>query len=126
MNRPSAADRATLAITLMIVAAGVWIFFAGPLEVMPYHYGPDGQADAWAGREAIGLGIAVMGLLAGLFAGGMGVAARRAEFHPGDIREPGAGSAGSARGAERPTSPGSPGRSRKDSAGSAGRAQGAE
>lgn len=79
MNRPSAADRATLAITLMIVAAGVWIFFAGPLEVMPYHYGPDGQADAWAGREAIGLGIAVMGLLTGLFAGGMGVAARRAE-----------------------------------------------
>ena len=79
MNRLSAADRATFAITLAIVAAGAWTFFAGPLEVMPYHYGPDGQADAWAGREAVGLGMAGLGLLTGLFAGGMGVAARRAE-----------------------------------------------
>ncbi|HZW15103.1 MAG TPA: SdpI family protein, partial [Brevundimonas sp.] len=79
MNRPTAADRATIAITVLIVAAGAWIFFAGPLEVMPYHYGADGQADAWAGREAIGVGIALLGLLTGVFAGGMGVAARRAE-----------------------------------------------
>ena len=79
MTRLSAADVATLAIGLIVVSTGIGVVLAGPLEVMPYHYGPDGQADAWAGREAIGLGIAVMGLLTGLFAGGMGVAARRAE-----------------------------------------------
>jgi uncharacterized membrane protein len=79
MTRMTAADRATIAVSLLIVAAGVSIFLAGPLEVMPYHFGADGQADAWAGREAIGGGIVVLGLLTGVFAGGMGVAARRAE-----------------------------------------------
>ena len=74
----TALDRATLGISLIIVIAGLAIFLAGPLEVMPYHYGADGQADAWAGREAIGAGIVVLGLLTGLFAGGMGAAARRA------------------------------------------------
>ena len=74
----SAADRATVAVTLIIVAAGAAVFLAGPLEVMPYHFGADGQADAWAGREAIGLGIAGLGLLTGLLAGGMGAAASRA------------------------------------------------
>ncbi|MBU1383514.1 MAG: SdpI family protein [Alphaproteobacteria bacterium] len=75
----TAADRATVAVTLMIVGAGVWIFVAGPTEVMPYHYGFDGQADAWAGREAIGPGIAGLGLLTGVLAGGMGLAAGRAD-----------------------------------------------
>lgn len=79
MTRLSAADRATVVATLIIVAAGVWIFFAGPTELMPYHYGPDGQADGWAGREAIGAGIVGLGLLTGVLAGGMGAAARRAE-----------------------------------------------
>jgi uncharacterized membrane protein len=79
MTRLSATDRATVVATLMIVAAGVWIIFAGPTEVMPYHFGADGRADAWAGREAIGAGIAGLGLLTGLLAGGMGAAARRAE-----------------------------------------------
>lgn len=74
----TAIDRATFGVSLLIVIAGVVIFLAGPAEVMPYHYGADGQADAWAGREAIGAGIAVLGLLTGLFAGGMGAAARRA------------------------------------------------
>ena len=69
---------ATAAVTLSIVAAGAWVFFAGPTELMPYHFGPDGQADAWAGREAIGAGLVGLGLLAGLCAGGMGVAAGRA------------------------------------------------
>lgn len=75
----TAIDRATLGVSLLIVIAGAAIFLAGPAEVMPYHYGADGQADAWAGREAIGGGIAALGLLTGLFAGGMGAAARRAE-----------------------------------------------
>lgn len=79
MTRLSAADRATIAVTLMIVAAGAWIFFAGPTELMPYHYGADGQADGWAGREAIGAGVVVLGLLTGLCTGGMGVAAARVE-----------------------------------------------
>lgn len=79
MTRPSAADRATVAITLIIVAAGVGVFLAGPTGLMPYHFGADGQADAWAGREAIGGGIVALGLLTGIFAGGMGAAARRAE-----------------------------------------------
>ena len=79
MTRLSAADRATIGVSLLIIAAGVWIFLAGPTELMPYHYGPDGQADGWAGREAIGPGIAGLGLLTGVLAGGMGAAARRAE-----------------------------------------------
>lgn len=74
----TAADRATLGISLLIVAAGVGVMVAGPLELMPYHFGPDGRADAWTSREAIGAGIVVLGLLTGLFAGGMGVAAGRA------------------------------------------------
>ena len=78
MTRLAAADRATVGIALLIVAAGAGIAFAGPLELMPYHFGADGQADAWAGREAIGAGVAALGLLTGLLAGGMGVAAARA------------------------------------------------
>lgn len=78
MTRPAAADRATLAIAMLIVAAGVAIALAGPIELMPYHYGLDGQADAWAGREAIGAGIVCLGLLTGVLAGGLGLAAGRA------------------------------------------------
>ncbi|NJC39888.1 putative membrane protein [Brevundimonas alba] len=74
----SATDRATVAVSLIIVATGAAIAFAGPLELMPCHFGADGQADAWAGREAIGAGIAGLGLLTGLLAGGMGLAAARA------------------------------------------------
>ncbi|WP_298745806.1 SdpI family protein [uncultured Brevundimonas sp.] len=75
----TALDRATLGLSLLIVAAGAAIFLAGPLELMPYHFGPDGQADAWAGREAIGGGVVGLGLLTGVLAGGMGAAARRAQ-----------------------------------------------
>lgn len=78
MTRLAAADRATLAITVMIVAAGAGIMLAGPTELMPYHYGLDGQADAWAGREVIGAGLVGLGMLTGVLAGGMGLAAARA------------------------------------------------
>jgi len=77
MTRLAAADRATLAITVMIVTAGAWIVLAGPTELMPYHYGFDGLADAWAGREAIGAGVIGLGLLTAVLAGGMGLAAGR-------------------------------------------------
>jgi uncharacterized membrane protein len=73
-----AADRATLAITVLIVVLGVWVMRAGPTAPMPYHYGFDGQADAWAGRAAVGAGLVGLGLLAGGLAGGMGLAALRA------------------------------------------------
>lgn len=78
MTRLSHADRATGAAVVMIAVAAIWIYVAGPAELMPYHYGADGQADAWAGREAIGGGIGVLALLTAAFAGGMGVAAARA------------------------------------------------
>ncbi len=79
MTPLSALDRATIGTSLLIVAAGVGVFVAGPTELMPYHFGADGRADAWAGREAIGGGIIALGLLTGVMAGGMGAAARRAE-----------------------------------------------
>lgn len=79
MSRLSSADCSTAVITVLIAAAAAWIYFAGPTELMPYHYAADGQADAWAGREAIGGGIGVLALLTAAFAGGMGVAATRAE-----------------------------------------------
>lgn len=79
MTPLSALDRATIGASLLIVAAGVGVFVAGPTELMPYHFGADGRADAWAGREAIGGGIIALGLLTGIMAGGMGAAARRAE-----------------------------------------------
>ncbi len=79
MTRLSHADRATAAAVVMIAVAAISIYVAGPTELMPYHYGADGQADAWAGREAIGGGIGVLALLTAAFAGGMGVAAARAE-----------------------------------------------
>jgi uncharacterized membrane protein len=79
MTRPTALDHATVGATLLIGAAAAWMAFAGPTGALPSHYGPDGQADAWASREAIG------GVLAGLagatliLGGGMGLAARRAD-----------------------------------------------
>ncbi len=79
MTRLSNVDRATAAATVMIAVAAAWIYFAGPTEPMPYHYGAGGLADAWAGREAIGAGIGVLALLTAAFAGGMGVAVARAE-----------------------------------------------
>lgn len=75
----SAADVATLATGLMVVAAGVAVMVAGPTEVMPVHYGLDGQADRWGGRAEVGGLIAVMGGLIVVIAGGMGLYAARAE-----------------------------------------------
>lgn len=77
MTRLSATDRATIGIAALIVGAGAAVVLAGPLEPMPYHFGSDGQADGWAGREAVGAGIVGLGLITGLFAGGMGLATAR-------------------------------------------------
>ncbi|KQW80877.1 SdpI family protein [Brevundimonas sp. Root1279] len=74
----TAADRATVAISLLIMGAGAAIAFAGPTGALPYHYGGDGYADAWTTREPIGGGIAALGALTLVLAGGMGIAAARA------------------------------------------------
>lgn len=78
MTRLSAADVATLAVGLIVVAAGAGVVLAGPLELMPVHYGLDGEADRWGGRGEVGGLIALMGALIILIAGGNGLAAARA------------------------------------------------
>ena len=79
MTRFSAADVATVAIGLIVVAAGVGVIVAGPLELMPVHYGLDGEADRWGGRGEVGGLIALMGALIILVAGGNGLAAGRTD-----------------------------------------------
>lgn len=79
MTRPSAADVATVAVGLIVIAAGVGVVLAGPLELMPVHYGLDGEVDRWGGRGEVGGLIALMGALIVLIAGGAGLAAGRAD-----------------------------------------------
>ena len=49
----SAADVATIATGLIVAAAGLGVIVAGPTELMPVHYGIDGQADRWGGRAEV-------------------------------------------------------------------------
>lgn len=79
MTRFTAADRATLAIGLLVIAAGAGIALAGPTEVMPTHFGFDGQADVWSGREVVGLTVGAQGLGVLLIGGAIGGFARRSE-----------------------------------------------
>lgn len=79
MTRPSAADVATVAVGLIVIAAGVGVVLAGPLELMPVHYGLDGEVDRWGGRGEVGGLIALMGGLIVLIAGGSGLAAGRTD-----------------------------------------------
>ncbi|GAA0656015.1 SdpI family protein [Brevundimonas lenta] len=78
-NRIAAADIATIAVGLMVVAAGVAVIVAGPIELMPVHYGLDGQADRWGGRAEVGGLITGLGVLITLVAGGIGLAAGQTE-----------------------------------------------
>lgn len=75
----STADVATIATGLIVAAAGVAVILAGPTELMPVHYGADGQADRWGGRAEVGGLIATMGGLIVVIAGGMGLYAGRTE-----------------------------------------------
>lgn len=79
MTRLSAADVATLAIGLIVAAAGIGVILAGPLELMPVHYGLDGEVDRWGGRGEVGGLIAALGVLIVVIAGGNGLAAGRTD-----------------------------------------------
>jgi uncharacterized membrane protein len=81
MNRPaiSAADVATVAVGLIVVAAGIGVIVAGPTELMPVHYGLNGEVDRWGGRGEVGGMIAFLGALIVLIAGGLGVAASQSD-----------------------------------------------
>lgn len=76
-KQASAADMATVLLSALMGAAGVAVFVAGPTELMPVHWGADGQADGWGRRELVGGAIAGLGFLTLLLAGGMGLAAGR-------------------------------------------------
>jgi uncharacterized membrane protein len=78
-KRIAAADIATIAVGLMVAAAGVAVIVAGPVELMPVHYGLDGQADRWGDRVQVGGLIAGVGVLITVVAGGIGLAAGRTE-----------------------------------------------
>ncbi|MBI2261124.1 MAG: SdpI family protein [Caulobacterales bacterium] len=79
MTRLSAADVATLVIGLIVAAAGIGVILAGPLELMPVHYGLDGEVDRWGGRGEVGGLIAALGVLIVVVAGGNGLAAGRTD-----------------------------------------------
>lgn len=79
MTRSTALDQATVGAALMIGAGAAWMAFAGPTGPLPVHFGADGQADGWAGREAVGGVLAALAAATLILAGGMGLAARRAD-----------------------------------------------
>lgn len=79
MTRLSAADVATLVIGLIVVSTGIGVVLAGPLELMPVHYGLDGEVDRWGGRGEVGGLIAALGVLIVVIAGGNGLAAGRTD-----------------------------------------------
>lgn len=78
-KQASAADMATVLISVLMGAAGIGVFIAGPITLMPVHWGMDGQADGWGTRELVGGAITGLGFLTLLLAGGMGLAAGRSQ-----------------------------------------------
>lgn len=74
-KQASAADMATVLLSVLMGGVGVAVFVAGPTELMPVHWGVDGQANDWGTRELVGGVIAGLGFLNLLIAGGMGLAA---------------------------------------------------
>ncbi|MES2835366.1 MAG: SdpI family protein [Pseudomonadota bacterium] len=78
-KQASAADMATVLLSVLMGGVGVAVFVAGPTSLMPIHWGADGQADGWGTRELVGGAILALGFLTLLIAGGMGMAAGRAE-----------------------------------------------
>ncbi|HEY1224744.1 MAG TPA: SdpI family protein [Brevundimonas sp.] len=78
-KQASAADMATVLLSVLMGGVGVAVFAAGPTELMPIHWGADGQADDWGTRELVGGAFLMLGFVNLLIAGGMGLAAARAE-----------------------------------------------
>ena len=79
-KQASAADMATVLLSVLMGGVGVAVVFAGPTSLMPVHWGTDGQADDWGTRELVGGAIAGLGFLTLLLAGGMGMAAGRSQY----------------------------------------------
>ncbi len=75
----SALDLATVVLSLMVGALGVWTILAGPTELLPIHYNAAGQADDWGSRELLGGGLVGLALLTLLLGGGMALAAGRTD-----------------------------------------------
>ncbi|GLS02031.1 hypothetical protein GCM10007859_20510 [Brevundimonas denitrificans] len=75
----SALDLATVVLSLMVGALGIWTILAGPTELLPIHYNAAGQADDWGSRELLGGGLAGLALLTLLLGGGMALAAGRTD-----------------------------------------------
>lgn len=76
---PSALDAATVGLSLIVGAVGVWTVFAGPAELLPVHWNASGQADDWGGREKVGVILIAMAALTLALGGGMGAASRRTD-----------------------------------------------
>lgn len=76
-KQASAADMATVLLSVLMGGVGVAVFVAGPTELMPIHWGADGQADGWGTRELVGGAFLALGFVNLLIAGGMGMAAAR-------------------------------------------------
>jgi len=78
-KQASAADLATVLLSVLMGGVGVAVFVTGPAELMPIHWGADGQADGWGTRELVGGAFLARGFVNLLIAGGMGLAAARVE-----------------------------------------------
>jgi uncharacterized membrane protein len=78
-KQASAADTATVLLSILMGAIGMAVVFAGPTSLMPVRWGADGQVDGWGTRELVGGAIAGLGFLTLLLSGGMGLAARRSQ-----------------------------------------------
>ena len=78
-KQASAADMATVLLSVLMGGVGVAVFVTGPMSLMPVHWGADGQADGCGTRELVGGAFLALGFMNLLIAGGMGLAAARAE-----------------------------------------------
>lgn len=78
-HSPSALNLATVALSLMVGALGVWTILAGPTELLPIHWNASGQADDWGTRELLGGVLTGLALLTLLLGGGLALAAGRSD-----------------------------------------------
>lgn len=76
---PTAADALSSAVSVALIAGGVWIALAGPTGEVPVHFGMDGQADRWASRYELAALIGGLGLLNGVIATFTSLARRRSD-----------------------------------------------
>jgi len=70
-------DVVTVVFALAMALVGAWAVFAGPTDMMPVHWGPDGYVDRWGTRAEVGGLVLVLGFVALVLGGGLGLAARQ-------------------------------------------------